>query len=90
VEAVGLIVLLRAAFFLVGVILTGTRSSVALGLAGIVAAVLVAAILIRDALRVRVKLNDLDAAQFPSEPEVQEFAAVAEDAEGSRRMTGLI
>lgn len=68
-EAVIVVVLLRTTFELIGFMETGTSAHISVGLLGIATSISVAVILIRDALRVRVKLNDLDAAQFPLAPE---------------------
>jgi hypothetical protein len=64
-EAVIIVALLKRTFELIDFMMTGTRVHLALGLLGITVAIFIAAILVLDALRVRVKLNDLDAAQFP-------------------------
>ena len=71
-EAVILVVLLRTTFKLIGFMQTGTGAHIPLGLLGIATSISVAVILIRDALRVRVKLNDLEAARFPAAPEIED------------------
>ena len=67
-EAVIFVVLFNSAFLLLRILLTGPDSHIAIGLLGIAIAVFIAVILVLDAMRVRVKLNDLDAQldlQFP-------------------------
>jgi hypothetical protein len=70
-EAVIVVVLLRTTFKLIGFMQTGTGTHIAVGLLGIATLIFVAVISIRDALRVRVELNDLDAARFLQAPEVE-------------------
>ena len=71
-EAVILVVLLRTTFKLIGFMQTGTGTHITVGLLGIAISISVAMILMRDALRVRIKLNDLDAARFPAAPEIED------------------
>jgi hypothetical protein len=63
-EAIVVVVLLNTTFVLIGLMLTGTGAHITVGLLGIATSISVAVIVILDALRVRVKLNDLDAARF--------------------------
>ena len=63
-EAVVVVVLLNTTFLLIGFMQTGTGAHITVGLLGIATSISVAVIVILDALRVRVKLNDLDAARF--------------------------
>jgi hypothetical protein len=63
-EAIIVVVLLNATFLLIGFIETGTGVHIVVGLVGIAFSVFIAVILAMDALRVRFKLNDLDAARF--------------------------
>ena len=63
-EAVIVVVLLNTTFLLIGFMQTGTGAHITVGLLGIATSISVAVIVILDALRVRVKLNDLDAARF--------------------------
>src|ERR1035438_1586353 len=59
-EAIVVVVLLNPTFVLIGFMLTGTGAHITVGLLGIATSISVAVIVILDALRVRVKLNDLD------------------------------
>jgi hypothetical protein len=69
-EAIILVELLNTTFLLIGFMQTGTGFHIALGLLGIAISISIAVILVLDALRVRVKLNDLDAARLPPAPEI--------------------
>lgn len=62
-EAIILVVLLHATFMLCAIMLTGTGVHIAMGLLGIAFSIFITMILVRDALGIRIKLNDLDAAR---------------------------
>jgi hypothetical protein len=63
-EAVIVVVLLNSTFLLIGIMKSGTGVRITIGLVGIAVSISIAVILVLDALRVRVKLNNLDAAHF--------------------------
>ena len=71
-EAVIVVVLLNTTFLLIGFMQTGTGVHIAFGLLGIAISISIVVILVLDAMRVRVKLNDLDAARFPPAPEIED------------------
>ncbi|MGC2620277.1 MAG: hypothetical protein WA414_14630 [Acidobacteriaceae bacterium] len=67
--AVIIVVLVHTTLLLIGIVISGTRVHTVLSLLGIGAAIFAALMLIRDALRTRVRLNELDAMQFSPDPE---------------------
>ena len=69
-EAIILVELLNTTFLLIGFMQAGTGFHIALGLLGIAISISIAVILVLDALRVRVKLNDLDAVRLSPSPEI--------------------
>jgi hypothetical protein len=71
IEAVIVVVPLNTTFLLTGIMVTGVH--VAEGLLGIAISMSLVLILVRDALRVRIKLNDLDAARLPTAPELEDM-----------------
>ncbi len=69
-EAVIVVVLFNATVLLIGITIIGKGVHIGVDLLGIAISSFIALILVLDALRVRVKLNVLDAARFPSVPEI--------------------
>jgi hypothetical protein len=79
-EAVLVIVLLHTTKILIGVIIGGIGGHLAVRLLEIGISLSSVVILVFDALRVRVKLNDLDAARLSPAPEIQDHIGQTHDA----------
>jgi hypothetical protein len=79
-EAVLFVKLLNTTILLIGSIITGTSGHIAFYLLEIAISVSIVVILVFDALRVRIKLNDLDAARFPPVSEIEEHSGQMQNA----------